>query len=149
VVTKPEEEVQIPLRSEVAAASRPKKKIVAEMKRQQSAKARKPYKATKLEETPQKTINWQSPTFWPIIEMAARRQVGKPNLSKLVNQLQQYDSRFKYLSHQRVSEWRNKSVKDRLEWTAETIAAVKKGFLPGGHQTQYNVFVSIFQQFNT
>ena len=36
-------------------------------------------------------------------------------------------------------------MKDRIEWTAETIAIVKKGFLPGGHQTWYNVFVSIFE----
>lgn len=76
--------------------------------------------------------------------MVAQQQVGKPNLTRLVTQLQQHDSRFTYLSHQRISEWRDKSVKDRIEWTAETIAAVKKEFLPGGHQTRYNVFVSIF-----
>jgi len=80
-----------------------------------------------------------------MIEMAARQQVGKPNISKLLSQLQQQDPRFKHLSHQRVGEWRDKSVKDRFEWTQETIATVKKEFLPGGHQTRYNVFVSIFQ----
>jgi uncharacterized Fe-S cluster-containing MiaB family protein len=145
VVTKQEQGVQIPLRSEVASASRPKKAIMAEMKRRESLKAKKPHKATKLSEASHKTINWRSPTFWPIIEMVARQQVGKPNLTRLVDQLQQCDSRFTYLSHQRISEWRDKSVKDRIEWTAETIAAVKQEFLPGGHQTRYNVFVSVFK----
>ena len=145
VVTKPEQEVQIPSRSEVASASRPRRAIVAEIKRRESVKAKKVYKPSKHDEASHTAINWRSPTFWPIIEMAACQQVGKPNLSKLVNQLRQYDPRFAYLSHQRVSEWRDQSVKDRIEWTAETIAAVKQEFLPGGHQTRYNVFVSIFK----
>jgi hypothetical protein len=80
-----------------------------------------------------------------MIEMAARKQVGKPNLTELVNQLRQQDNRFNYLTHRRISEWRNKSVKNRIEWSEETIALVKKEFLPGGHQTCYNVFVSIFK----
>jgi len=78
-----------------------------------------------------------------MIEMAAWQQIGKPNLSKLVEQLQQQDSRFKYLTHQWISEWRDKSITNRIEWSEETIAAVKKEFLPGGHTTHYNVFVSI------
>ena len=80
--------------------------------------------------------------------MAARKQVGKPNLSKLADQLRQYDPRFNYLSHQRISEWRDKSIKDHLEWTPQTMEAVKKGFLPGGHQTRFNVFVSMIEFFN-
>ena len=118
---------------------------MTEMKRQESAKAGKPYKMTRRDIAPHATINWRSPTFWPMIEMAARQQVGKPNLSKLVDQLQQQDKRFNHLSHRRISEWRDKSVKDRIEWSAETLAAVKKEFLPGGHQTRYNVFVSAVQ----
>lgn len=112
------------------------------MRQQKSARDNKPFKPTKRDQVPSKTINWHSPVFWPIIEMAARKQMGKPNLSKLVAGLQQQDPRFMHLSHQRVSEWRDRSVKDKIEWTAETLAIVKKGFLPGGHQTQYNVFVS-------
>jgi len=50
--------------------------------------------------------------YWPLIEMAAWKQVGKPNTTKLVDQLQQQDPHFKYLSHQRIGEWRDKSVKD-------------------------------------
>jgi biopolymer transport protein ExbD len=145
VITEPDQEIQVPSRSEAAAASRPKKVIIAEIKRREQVKAGKPYKPSKRDEALQKTINWRSPTYWPMIEMAARKQVGKPNLTELVNQLRQQDNRFNYLTHRRISEWRNKSVKNRIEWSEETIALVKKEFLPGGHQTRYNVFVSIFK----
>jgi hypothetical protein len=57
------------------------------MKQQEQVKAGKPYKPSKCDEAPHKTINWKSPTYWPVIEMAAQKQVGKPNLTKLVNQL--------------------------------------------------------------
>ena len=57
VVTKQVQEVQIPLRSEVASASSPKKAIMAEMKRQASVKTRKPYKTAKHDEAPHKIIN--------------------------------------------------------------------------------------------
>lgn len=116
---------------------------MAEMKRQEKAKAGKKYTPSKRDAAPHKTINWKSPVFWPTIDMVARRQVGKPNLSKIVSELQQLDPRFMHLSHRRIGEWRDKSVTDRIEWSKETIATVKKEFLPGGHQTRYNVFVSI------
>ena len=112
------------------------------MKRQEKAKAGKVHTPSKRDVASHKTINWKSPTYWPIIEMAARQQVGKPNLSKLVSQLQKQDPHFMHLSHRRIGEWRDKSVTDRIEWSQETIATVKKEFLPGGHQTCYNVFVS-------
>src|ERR1700679_2791674 len=141
VVNNQEQETEIPSRSKVASASRPKKTIVAEMNRQESVKAGKAYKPSKRDEAPHKTINWRSPTFWPIIEMAARQQVGKPNHTKLVEQLRLYDPRFIHLSHQRIGKWRDKSIKDKFVWSKVTLAAVKKEFLPGGHQTRYNVFV--------
>ena len=144
IVTQSDQEIQVPSRPDVAAASRPKKAIITEMKRQQKEKADKVYTPSKRDLAPHQTINWKSPTYWPLIEMAAQNQVGKPNITKLVNQLQQQDPRFKYLSHRRIGEWRDKSVKNRIEWSQETVAAVKKEFLPGGHQTHYNVFVSIF-----
>jgi hypothetical protein len=143
VVTESEQEIQIPSRSEVASTSHPKKAILVEMKRREVMKTGKPYKTTKREEASQKTINWKSEVFWPRIDLAARQQMGKPNLTKLVQHMCQLDPKFKYLSHQRISEWRDKSVKNRIEWTPETIAEVKKGFHPGGHQTQFNVFVSV------
>jgi hypothetical protein len=143
-VTESNQEVQIPSRFQVAADSCPKKAIATELKRRQSEKSGRSYTLTKRDQVPQKTINWRSPTFWPIIDMVARKQIGKPNLTKFVAQLQQQDNRFAHLTHQRISEWRDKSVKDHIEWTEETMAIVKKEFLPGGHQTRYNVFVSFF-----
>ena len=87
VVAKQVQEVQMPLQSEVAPASHPKKAIMEEMKWWASVKTRKPYKTTKHNEASHTSINWQSPTFWPIVEMVAHQQVGKPNLTKLVDQL--------------------------------------------------------------
>ena len=129
--------------SEVATASHPKKAIVAVMKKQKREKAGKNYTPSKRDTASNTTINWKSPMFWPMIDMAARQQVGKANLSKLVERLQQQDPRFKHLTHRRISEWRDKNVKDQIVWSKETIASVKKEFLPGGHQTRYNVFVSL------
>jgi hypothetical protein len=60
----------------------------------------------------------------------------------LLKKLKKIDPHFELLGHQRIGKWRDKSVKDRIEWSPETIATVKKEFLPGGHQTHYNVFVS-------
>ena len=114
------------------------------MKRQEKEKAGKPHTPSKRDTAPHKTINWKSPTFWPAIEAAARQQIGKPNHSKLVANLQDKDPRFAFLSHRRIGEWRDKSVQNRIVWSKETIAAVKKEFLPGGHPTHYNVFVSAF-----
>ena len=130
-------------RSEVAAASRPKRGIIAEMKQQEKKKAGKKHTPSKRDAAPHKSINWKSPTFWPIIDMVARQQIGKPNHSEIIKELQKLDDRFQYLRYQRIGEWRDKSVTDHIQWSEETIATVKKGFLPGGHQTHYNVFVSI------
>jgi hypothetical protein len=81
----------------------------------------------------------------PMIDMAAQQKIGKPNHSKLISQLQQQDSCFKHLSYRRIGEWRDKSVEDQIVWSKDTIATVKMEFLPGGHQTHYNIFVSVLQ----
>lgn len=132
----------MPSRSEVAAASRPKRAIVAELKRQEKEKAGKEYRPSKQDVAPHTTINWKSPVFWPIIERAALEQTGKPHIQNLLKTLKKIDPRFELLGHQRIGEWRDKSVNDRIVWSPETIATVKKEFFPGGHQTRYNVFVS-------
>lgn len=119
---------------------------MAEMKRQKTTKAGKDYKPTKHESTLPKYINWKSPAFWPLIDQAARQQVGKPNHSELVKQLQQQDLRFTHLSHRRIGEWRDPLIKDKIVWSQKTLDEVKKGFLPGGIQTRFDVFVSIFPQ---
>jgi hypothetical protein len=117
---------------------------MAEVKQQEEEKAGKISKPTKRESTSHTYINWKSPSLWPLIDQAAKKQVGKPNLSNLIRQLQQQDTRFKYLNHQRIGEWRDASVKDRIVWSEKTLDEVKKGFLPGGIQTRFDIFVSIF-----
>ena len=64
-------ELELPSRAEVAAASHPKKAIVAEMKQREKEKAGKVYVPSKHDAAPYKNVNWMSPTFWPIIETAA------------------------------------------------------------------------------
>jgi len=113
------------------------------MKKGEQEKTGKKYTPSKRDAASHQAINWKSPMFWPMIDMAARQQVGKPNHSAFVTQLQKQDPRFQHLSYRRIGEWRDKSVKDRIEWSKETIATVKKEFLPGGKVTCYNVFVSI------
>ena len=145
IAEKIQEEVQVPSHSEVAATSRPRKPILSEVKRREKESVGKVYTPSKRDAAALRTINWKSPTYWPMIEAAARQQTGKPNLSKLVKRLQDQHPHFRHLTHRRLSEWRDKTVKDKIEWSKETIATVKKEFLPGGHQTKYNIFVSIFK----
>jgi len=116
---------------------------MAEVKRQEKEKVGKVYKPTKRKSASHTYINWKSPSLWPLINQAARRQVGKPNLTNLIKQLRQQDLCFNHLNHQRISEWRDPSVKDRIVWSEKTLNEVKKGFLPGGIQTRFDIFVSI------
>ena len=141
---KSNQDVGVPDRTDVATSSRPKRAIMAEAKHQKKLKEGKPYKPTKRESTPYTCVNWKSPTFWPLIDQAARQQIGKPNATALIRQLRQLDSHFSHLSHQRISEWRDLSIKDKIVWSKETLHEVKKEFLPGGVQTRFDVFVSVF-----
>jgi len=121
---------------------------MAEVKRQERVKAGKVYKPTKKESTPYTHINWKPPAFWPLIDQAARQYIGKPNLTELIKQLWQQDDRSNHLKHQRISEWRDPSVKDRIVWSEKTLNEVKMEFLPGGMQTQFDIFVSTFLWFD-
>lgn len=143
------QETQTPSRADVAAMSRPKKAILIHVKEQKMKRDGKVYKPTKKESIPPKTINWHSPALWPLIDQAARQQAGKPNLTELLRQLQQRDGRFTHLKQQRLSEWRDQSVSDRIVWSKKTLAKVKKGFLPGGIETRFNIFVSQFKPLST
>ena len=142
MTTEETQEVEIPSHSEVAAVSRPRKSIVSELKRREKEKTGKVYAPSKCDAAPPKTVNWKSPAYWPLIDSAARQQTGKPNLSKLARYLQGLHPHFGHLTHQRLSDWRDKTVKNRIEWTPETITTVKQEFLPGGHQTHFNIFVN-------
>jgi len=118
---------------------------LAWVKQQKREKEGKPYKSTKKESESPQYINWRSPAYWPLIEQTAREQVGKPNLTELLRQLQRKDKRFIHLGQQCLSEWRDHSVPDKIVWSKKTLEEVKKGFLPGGIQTRYNIFVSLFK----
>ena len=100
------------------------------------------YKPSKQDVAESQKINWKSPMFWPMIDQAAREQIGKPNLKEMIWTLQSRDIRFKYLTHQQLSDWRDKTQKNKIVWSEKTLADVQKGFLPGGTQTHFNVFVS-------
>lgn len=115
---------------------------MAELKKREATKDGNVYKPTKQETTSPTYINWKSPAFWPLIDQAAKQQVGKPNHTELIKGFQQQDSRFIHLSHRRIGEWRDSSVKDKIVWSKKTLDEVKKGFLPGGIQTRFDVFVS-------
>ena len=115
---------------------------MVEVKQRKKAKAGKLYTPTKRESAPPKNINWKSPAYWSLIDQAAREQVGKPNLSALVRQLRERDKTFEWLSHQRLSEWRDPLFPDEIRWSEKTLNEVRKEFLPGGIQTRFNIFVS-------
>jgi hypothetical protein len=132
-------------RSAVAASSRPKQQIVSRLKQKEKDAAGKPYKPSKRGAMEVKNINWKTPSFWPFINQVVtehNKRVGKPKLSEVLKDLQNRDMRFKYLTHQRLSDWRDKANLDKIVWSKKTLAEVQKGFLPGGDQTHFSVFVS-------
>ena len=77
-----------------------------------------------------------------MIDQVVREIGGYSTMEEIVDELQKRDERFKYFRHQRLSDWRDKTWKDKIVWSEKTLQAVCKGFLPGGDQTRYNVFVS-------
>jgi len=137
-------DLPIPTRMEVAASSRPKRLIESTIKRRKKEKTGQPYKPSKRDSMQSHNINWKSPTFWPVINQVVREQIGKPNLSEIIRTLQGRDVRFQHLNHQRLSDWRDKTHKDKIVWSKETLQDVQKEFLPGGDHTRHNVFVSLY-----
>ena len=77
-----------------------------------------------------------------MIDRAVKEYVGKPNLSEIIWILQSQDEQFQLLSYQQLRDWQDKTQTDKIVWSEETLHEVQKGFLPGGEQTWYNVFVS-------
>ena len=77
-----------------------------------------------------------------MIDQVVKEQIGRPNLSEIIQILWSRDNRFELLFHQRLSDWRDKTQSNKIVWSKETLQDVEKGFLPGGNQTRYNVFVS-------
>ena len=77
-----------------------------------------------------------------MIDSVARKWVGKPNLTEMVQTLKDQDAQFTHLTHQQISDWQDETQRDKIVWSDKPFKRLKKGFLPGGDQTQYNVFVS-------
>jgi hypothetical protein len=137
-------DVNTPTHSEVAALSRPKQAIISALKKKKKEKAGELYKPSKRDTMEIQNINWKTPTFWPLINQVVEAHIGKPNLSEIIRTLQSRDKRFMHLTHQRLSDWRDKSYKDKIVWSEKTLSDVQKGFLPGGKQTRFDVFVSSY-----
>jgi len=53
------------------AGQHPKKAIIVEMKKRKQEKTGKKYTPSKHDAAPHQAINWKSPMFWPMIDMAA------------------------------------------------------------------------------
>jgi hypothetical protein len=125
-----------------AASSRPKQLIVKILKQKEKKNAGKPFNPSKCDYVQSQHINWKSPVFWPAIAQVVKEQGGKPNLSEVIWILRARDAWFTFLTHQQLSDWQDKTQPDKIVWSEETLWDVQKGYLPGGHQTHYNVFVS-------
>jgi hypothetical protein len=138
----PAPDLHIPTRLEIAASTRPKQLVTTTLKQKEKEHAGQIYKPSKRDSAQIHNINWKSPTFWPMINKVAMEQVGKPNLSEIIRTLRGRDQRFQHLTHQRLSDWRDKTREDKIVWSEKTLLDVQKGFLPGGDQTRHNVFVS-------
>ena len=112
------------------------------LKEKEKKKTGQPQKPSKRDSGQSQNVNWRSPTFWPMIDQVVKEQIGRPNLTEIIQILRSRDSRFKLLSHQRLSDWRDKNETKKIVWSKKTLLEVEKGFLPGGNQTRYNIFVS-------
>ncbi|KAG8769563.1 hypothetical protein FRC12_004890 [Ceratobasidium sp. 428] len=73
-------------------------------------------------------VNWMNSSLFAMIDKAAR-EVGFPwSPVAIVKRLRLRNPEiFGHLSPQRISDWRDKSVTDRLKWKDKVIAAVRYG----------------------
>ena len=134
--------LNIPTRMEVASASRPRQLVVTALKKREKSRTGQQYKPSKRDSVKSIHINWKSPTYWPLLDQVVREAGPKTSLNDMVKTLQQRDERFSHFTHQRISDYRDKSQTHRVVWSKQTLQEVQKGFLPGGEQTRHNVFVS-------
>ena len=111
--------------------SRPHREVRKELHRRKRIKDGKlPHELKALAEEPV-NANWQVDSLWYDIDRITR-EVGLPWRPRLIAQrLQQYDSRrYGGFRHQRLSDWRDKSITDRIVWKPEVLARVARGSLP-------------------
>lgn len=85
-----------------------------------------------------------SPFLWSQI-LDATRRIGYPwSPTQITRHLQTRDPvNFADLRPQRISDWRDNSVTDRLVWRPYVLKAVAKGNKPLGVTTRRHIFVSL------
>lgn len=87
--------------------------------------------------------NWMNPFLWTMIDSAAKA-VGYPwRPVDIVQRLKlQQPELFAKLSPQRISDWRDTSIKDQLVWKDNVIAATQHGNHPRGENLRHSILVS-------
>ena len=110
-----------------AEVSRPYRQF----KDKQREKKKKTGRPRTKDPTEAKYVNWMAPHLWPQIDAAARA-VGYPwSPLEIVRRLQRTSPiLFNRLRPQRICDWRDLSVRDRLVWKPSVLEQVKKGFAP-------------------
>ncbi|THH17105.1 hypothetical protein EUX98_g9190 [Antrodiella citrinella] len=85
-------------------------------------------------------MNWMQPHIFEQID-AATKATGYPwRPVDIVQRLQRSNPRvFANLKHQRLSEWRDRTILDRFVWKDAVLARTKKGNQPGGENTRLGI----------
>ncbi|KAL7277451.1 hypothetical protein ACG7TL_008372 [Trametes sanguinea] len=111
-----------------------------EAKRSAANTSHKPGRRRKSTYIRTKTVNWKAPHLWKMIDETAR-EVGYPwSPKEIVRRLRQKsETLFGRLREQRLSDWRDRTVTDRLVWKPEVLKAVEKGYRQGGHATRKGI----------
>jgi hypothetical protein len=78
---------------------------ISTLKKKGKEKTCLPFNPSKQDSAQIHNINWKSPIFWQMIDRVAGEQVGEPNLTKMVQVLQDQDPQFIHLTHQQISDW--------------------------------------------
>lgn len=125
----------------VAETSRPARQIKEdERQRRRRTQAGRP---RKQQLKPAKRINWTSPFLFERINRVAQ-SVGYPwSPAEIVRRLRQLDPIFKSLRPQRISQWRDRRITDRLVWQDGVMKTVLHGNRPYGDSTRKHIFVSL------
>ncbi|EUC54439.1 DDE superfamily endonuclease, partial [Rhizoctonia solani AG-3 Rhs1AP] len=89
-----------------------------------------------------KHVNWMNPILFHLIDAAAN-EVGYPwKPADIAKRLKlQYPQLFEKLWPQRISDWKDGEVKDRLKWKDSVLTAIKSGNHPGGASTRQPILV--------
>ncbi|KAG9084848.1 hypothetical protein FS749_004912 [Ceratobasidium sp. UAMH 11750] len=97
-------------------------------------------KDRKTEEKKAQRTNWMSPFLWSMIDTAARA-VGYPwRPIDISNRLKkQHPELFAKFLPQRISDWRDSSITDRLVWKESVLIATGQGNHPQGKSVRYSI----------